>query len=64
MSRPVAQRRPTLPPTAPPARLRRIALRVERLGAFGRRDPEQQLVEQEAIVTALRAMAEELERPR
>jgi hypothetical protein len=46
----------------PPARLRRLAARVERLGAFGRRDPEQQMVEQEAIAAALQAMAKELDR--
>jgi hypothetical protein len=53
-----------VPKPAVPAQLRRLAVRVERLSGFARRDPERQLAEQEAIVAALQAMADELEDPR
>jgi hypothetical protein len=56
------------PEPAPSDRLRHLARRVERLGTFGRSDPERTLLEEaiartlleEAIARALRRMAREL----
>jgi hypothetical protein len=59
VTRPAAASRPPRP--TPASKLRRLAARVERLGAFARRDPERQLAEQEAIIAALRTLADELE---
>jgi hypothetical protein len=52
------------PKPAVPARLRRLAVGVERLSGSARCDPEQQLAEQEAIVATLQAMTKELEQAR
>jgi streptomycin 6-kinase len=48
----------------PPARLRRLAARVESLGGSGRRDPEQQLIERQNVVEQLLDLAREMERTR
>jgi hypothetical protein len=59
VTRPAAASRPPRP--TPASKLRRLAARVEQLGACARRSPEAHAIERETVAEALRDIAKELE---